>query len=176
MTSLISKIAVLAVSLMMAAPQFSNAQDAQMGQLIGQSMAKIDQTAPETFLTCISELKRIEAMYPEAAAPKYYAALQSLNYSVLNPHAEATDGLLDDAGKLIASLEKCKGTDQSDLHTLKGFLYMVRIVQDPAQNGRRYYLDVMSHFEKALKINPDNDLARDLQQKFFDGMSQATGN
>jgi len=174
MTSLISKLRLLAIAVMVATPCVCNAQDAQMGQLIGQSMAKIDQSTPETFLTCISELKRIEAMYPEAAAPKYYAALQSLNYSVLNPHAEATEGLLADAAGLIAGLEKCKDADKSDLHTLKGFLYMVRIVQDPAQNGRRYYLDVMGNFEKALKINPDNDLARDLQQKFFDGMSQAT--
>ena len=29
--------------------------------------------------------------------------------------------------------------------------------------------------EKALKLNPDNQLAKQLQQKFFDGMKQATG-
>jgi hypothetical protein len=176
MTSRIFNLILLAVALTVATPCVSNAQDAQMGQLIGQSMAKVDASDPATFLTCISELKRIDAMYPEAAAPKYYAALQSLNYSVLNPHAEATEGLLADAATLIAALEKCKDADASNLHTLKGFLYMVRIVQDPAQNGRRYYLDVMANYEKALKINPDNELARDLQQKFFDGMSQATQN
>lgn len=176
MTSRIFKLILLSIVLMVATPRISNAQDARMGQLIGQSMAKIDPSDPGTFLTCISELKRIEAMYPEAAAPKYYAALQSLNYSVLNPHAEATEGLLADAAGLIDGLEKCKDADKSDLHTLKGFLYMVRIVQDPAQNGRRYYLDVMGDFEKALKLNPENELARDLQQKFFDGMSQATAN
>ena len=176
MTSRIFNLSLLAIVLMVATPRVSNAQDARMGQLIGQSMAKVDPSEPATFLTCISELKRIDAMYPEAAAPKYYAALQSLNYSVLNPHAEATEGLLTDAAALIDGLEKCKDADQSDLYTLKGFLYMVRIVQDPAQNGRRYYLDVMANYEKALKINPENALARDLQSKFFDGMSQATAN
>ena len=62
--------------------------------------------------------------------------------------------------------------DQSDLCTLKGFLYMVRIVQNPAQNGQRYYMQVMENYEKALKLNPDNQLARQLQEKFYEGMRQ----
>jgi 5S rRNA maturation endonuclease (ribonuclease M5) len=51
---------------------------------------------------------------------------------------------------------------------------MVRIVQDPDQNGQRFYIDVMQNFEKALKLNPDNQLAKQLQQKFFEGMKQQT--
>lgn len=57
----------------------------------------------------------------------------------------------------------------------RGFLYMVRIVQNPGQNGQRYYLEVMQDYEKALKLNPDNQLAKLLQQKFFEGMKQQTG-
>ena len=68
-----------------------------------------------------------------------------------------------------------KSADQSDLCTLRGFLYMVRIVQNPAQNGQRYYIDVMQNYEKALKLNPNNHLARQLQAKFQEGMKQATG-
>ena len=40
--------------------------------------------------------------------------------------------------------------------------------------SQRYYMDVMDNFEKALKLNPENQLAKDLQQKFFEGMRQAT--
>ena len=54
-------------------------------------------------------------------------------------------------------------------------LDLVRIVQNPGQNGQRYYLDVMQNFEKALKLNPNNELAQQLQQKFYEGMRQATG-
>ncbi len=173
MTSPISKLRLFAIALMMAAPLFCNAQDARMGQLIGQSVAKVDRSAPETFLTCIAELKRIDAMYPDAVEPKYYAALQSLNYSVMNPHAEQTEAVMEDAGQLIQELEKRLATDQSDLNTLKGFFYMVRIVQDPAKNGARYYQDVIKYYEKALKINPENGLAKALQQQFLDGMNKA---
>jgi hypothetical protein len=51
---------------------------------------------------------------------------------------------------------------------------MVRIVQNPAQNGQRYYMEVMQNYEKALKLNPNNELAKQLQDKFLDGMRQAT--
>ena len=150
-----------------------HAQDTQMGALIGQSLSKLQEdSSPEAFQTCIAELKRIDAMYPGSAAPKFYIALQSLNFSVMNPHAEQTEALMAEAEQAIAQLEEIQQTDQSDICTLKGFLYMVRIVQDPTVNGQRYYLDVMNYYEKALKLNPENRLALQLQQKFFEGMNQ----
>ena len=75
-----------------------------------------------------------------------------------------------EAEQAISQMEKMKGADPSDICTLRGFLLMVRIVQDPAKNGQRYYLDVMDNYEKALKLNPDNQLAKQLQEKFFEGM------
>jgi len=174
MTSLTFKSRLFAVILtMMAAFSLCHAQDAQMGALIGQSLSKLQQdSSPEAFQTCIAELKRIDAMYPGSTASKYYIALQSLNFAVMNPHAEQTEGLMAEAEQAISQLEEIRDADPSDICTLKGFLYMVRIVQDPAKNGQRYYLDVMDYYEKALKINPENQLARQLQQKFFEGMKQ----
>ena len=173
MTSPISKLRLLAIALMVATPLFCNAQDARMGQLIDQLVTSIDRNQPQTFLEGIAGLKRLEAMYPDATAPKFYTALQCLNVSVLNPHAEQTESMLEEVGRRIKELDARKDMDQSDLHTLKGFLYMVRIVQDPARNGARYYMDVIQHYDKALKLNPDNELAKGLQQQFFDGMNKA---
>lgn len=173
MTSLISKIKVMAISLIITAfTNVLNAQDGQMQALIGQSLNRLQEPAPEAFLTCISELKRIEAIYPMSAMPKYQLALQSLNFSVMYPEAEQTEGLMAQAGQLIGTMEQMKDSDPSDICTLKGFLYMVRIVQEPAVNGQRYYLDVMENFEKALKINPGNELAKQLQLKFQEGMER----
>ena len=151
-------------------------EPSQMQALIGQSLSKIESSQPETMLNCIAELKRIDAMFPDSIQPKYQMALQSLNYSVMNPQAQQTENLLKETQQTINRMEQMKGADQSDICTLRGFLYMVRIVQNPAQNGQRYYLDVMQNYEKALKINPDNQLATLLQQKFNEGMKQATGN
>ena len=174
MTSQISKIRVLVIAFFMMASVNIQAQQSDMQALIGQSLSKLEQPTPKAFLNCIAEMKRIDVMFPDSIQPKYQMALQSLNFSVMNPQAPQTENLLAETEQTIAKLEQMKNSDQSDICTLRGFLYMVRIVQNPAQNGQRYYIDVMQNYEKALKLNPDNQLAKDLQQKFFEGMKQQT--
>ena len=175
MTFQIFKLRVLAIALGLMATISVNAQESvPMQALIGQSLRSLQQPTPKNFLNCIAQLKRIDAMFPDSIQPKYQSALQSLNFSVMNPHAEQTENLLAEAEQTITQMEKMKNADQSDVCTLRGFLYMVRIVQDPAQNGQRYYLTVMQNYEKALRLNPDNALAQQLQQKFMEGMKQQT--
>jgi tetratricopeptide (TPR) repeat protein len=161
---------------MMASVCNLQAQQADMQALIGQSLSKLQQPTPEALLNCMAELKRIDAMFPDSIQPKYQMALQSLNYSVMNPQAPQTENLLAEAEQAITTLEQMKNASQSDVCTLRGFLLMARIVQNPSQNGQRYYLDVMQNYEKALKLNPDNQLAKQLLQKFIEGMKQQTGN
>ena len=172
MTSQMSKIRVLVIAFFMMASVNIQAQQSDMQALIGQSLSKLEQPTPKAFLNCIAEMKRIDVMFPDSIQPKYQMALQSLNFSVMNPQAPQTENLLAETEQTIAKLEQMKNSDQSDICTLRGFLYMVRIVQNPAQNGQRYYIDVMQNYEKALKLNPDNQLAKDLQQKFYEGMRQ----
>ena len=166
---------ILAIVVMAAAAGVCRAQEPTMEALLGQSLSKLQGNDPEAIVNCIAELKRIEAMFPDEETPKFYIALQSLNYAVMNPHADRTETMVAEAEERINQLQELKGVNdvnESNLCTLKGFLYMVRIVQDPAQNGRKYYLDVMENYEKALKLNPDNELAKQLQQKFQEGMRQ----
>ncbi len=180
------KNSVLAVALFMMASvsiraQQSTSADAparslSLQALINQSLAKLQQPTPEAFLNCIAEMKRIDAMFPDSIQPKYQTALQSLYYSVMNPLAPQTENLLAETEQTITKMEQMKNADPSDICTLRGFLYMVRIVQNPAQNGQRYYMDVMQNYEKALKLNPDNQLAKQLQEKFFEGMNNASLN
>ena len=152
MTSQIFKSCVLAIALFLMAPVSINAQQMPMQALVGQSLSKLQQDQPETILNCIAELKRIETMFPDSVLPKYHMALQSLSYAVTNPQATQTENLLTEAAQTIDQMEQMTGADLSDVCTLRGFLYMVRIVQDPAQNGQRYYIDVMNNYEKALKL------------------------
>ena len=158
MTFLISKHRVLVIALFMMASVSIQAQ----------------QPVQEDMLNNVAKLKRIEAMQPDSIQPKYQLALQSLSFAVTYPHAPQTENMIAEAEQTIAKMEQMKHADQSDICTLRGFLYMVRIVQNPAQNGQRYYIDVMQNYEKALKLNPDNQLAKQLQQKFFEGMKQQT--
>lgn len=163
---------ILAIVLMAAAAGLCRAQEPTMEALLGQTLSKLQDSSPEAILNCIAELKRIDAMFPDEDTPKFYIALQSLNYAVMNPHDDRTESLVAEAEEKINQMLDLKEVNESNLCTLKGFLYMVRIVQDPAQNGRKYYLDVMENYEKALKLNPDNELAKQLQQKFQEGMRQ----
>ena len=166
---------ILAIVVMAAAAGVCRAQEPTMEALLGQSLSKLQGNDPEAIVNCIAELKRIEAMFPDEETPKFYIALQSLNYAVMNPHDDRTETLMAEAEERIKQLMELKEVNkvnESNLCTLKGFLYMVRIVQDPAQNGRKYYLDVMQNYEKALKLNPDNELAKQLQQKFQEGMNR----
>ena len=150
-------------------------QEPNMQALIGQSLSKLQQPTPENFLNCVAEMKRIDDMFPDSIQPKFQMVLQSLNFSVMNPYAPETENLMAVAEETIAKMEKMRNANQSDICTLRGFLCMVRIVQNPVQNGQRYYLDVMQNYEKALKLNPENQLAKQLQQKFFEGMKKQTG-
>lgn len=163
---------ILTIVLMAAAAGLCRAQEPTMEALLGQTLSKLQDSGPEAILNCIAELKRIDAMFPDEDTPKFYIALQSLNYAVMNPHDDRTEALVAEAEETINQMQDLKEVNESNLCTLKGFLYMVRIVQDPAQNGRKYYLDVMENYEKALKLNPDNELAKQLQQKFQEGMRQ----
>lgn len=174
MTFLTFRFRFLAIALFLMATVSINAQESvPMQALVGQSLSKMNQSSPETVLNCVAELKRIDAMFPDSLLPKYQMALQSLSYAVQNPHAEQTENLLTETEQTIERMEKMPNADPSDVCTLRGFLYMVRIVQNPAQNGQRYYLTVMQYYEKALKLNPNNALAQQLQQKFQEGMNQA---
>ncbi len=166
---------VLVICLFMMTTVSLHAQQPSMQALIGQSLSKLQRPTPEAFLNCVAEMKRIDAMFPDSIQPKYQMALQSLYFAVMNPHAPQTENLLAETEQTITTMEQMKNADLSDVCTLRGFLYMVRIVQNPAQNGQRYYIDVMQNYEKALKLNPDNQLARQLQQQFFEGMRQQTG-
>ena len=160
MTFLISKHRVFVIALFMMASVSIHAQ----------------QPSQADMLNNVAKLKRIEAMQPDSIQPKYQLALQSLSFAVTYPHAPQTENMIAEAEQTITKMEQMRNADQSDICTLRGFLYMVRIVQNPAQNGQRYYIDVMQNFEKALKLNPDNQLAKQLQQKFFEGMKQQTNN
>jgi tetratricopeptide (TPR) repeat protein len=135
---------------------------------------KAQQPSADDMLNHIGMLKRLEAMQPDSIASKYQLALASLNFAISYPHAAQTENMLAQAQQAIDQMAQMKDADQSDLCTLRGFLLMVRIVQNPAQNGQKYYLDVLQAYEKALKLNPLNTLAQELQAKFVEGMKQAT--
>ena len=150
-----------------------HAQQKDMQTLIHQSLEKLQNDSSQTALQCVMELKRIEAIFPDSIAPKYHIALQSLSYAVSHPHDEQTPQLLTMAEQAIKQMEGMRHHDLSDLHALQAFHLTVLVVQNPAQNGPRYYRDVLDLLDKSLKANPENALAKMLRQQFTEGMQRA---
>lgn len=127
----------------------------------------------EQLLNAIAMQERLAAMQPDSVAPIYQQTVLSLNYAVSYPQDKQTAPLLEKAEKLVEKLDGMKQADRSDVATLKGFRYICLIVQNPQQNGIRYYKDVMSSLGDALRLNPDNQLAKLLKAKFDEGMKAA---
>ena len=70
----------------------------------------------------------------------------------------------------LEAMQPQKAADQSVLAMLHGFYYTAMIVMNPQQNGPRYYQQALDNFDKALKLNPNNEMAKQLQQQFRKGM------
>lgn len=77
-----------------------------MQALIGQSLSKLQQPTPENFLNCVAEMKRIDDMFPDSIQPKFQMVLQSLNFSVMNPHALETEDLMAEQKKPLLKWKK----------------------------------------------------------------------
>lgn len=123
----------------------------------------------------MDELKRIASQYPDAWLPTYYQTLFALQYAVRFPHDNHSSSFLEAAKTGIEALRTKPAADQSEVLTLNGFYYTALIVQNPAQNGQKYYIDAITNYKSAIDANPTNPRPRLLLYIFFENMSKATG-
>ena len=123
----------------------------------------------------LAALQRFEAMQPDSLGPKVQQAVLLLGYVCTNPQDSKSQQYVDEAQRIIGKIEALKPqktAERSDLATLHGFYYTALIVMRPQQNGPRYYRQALDNFDEALKLNPDNAMAKQLQEKFRQGMGQ----
>ena len=123
----------------------------------------------------MDELKRIASQHPDAWLPTYYQALSALQYAVRFPQDGHSSSFLEAAKTGIEALRTKPAADQSERLTLNGFYYTALIVQNPAQNGQKYYMDAITNYKSAIDANPANPRPRLLLYIFFENMSKATG-
>jgi len=123
----------------------------------------------------MDELKRKAYEYHDVALPPYYQALSALQYAVRFPHDNHSSSFLEAAKTGIEALRTKPAADQSEVLTLNGFYYTALIVQNPAQNGQKYYMDAIASYKSAISANPANPRPRLLLYIFFENMSKATG-
>lgn len=119
---------------------------------------------------------QLAALQPDSVSPKYWQATLLLGYACTWPHDSKTRQYTDQAQRVIGKIEALhltKAADRSDLATLHGFYFTALIVADPQQNAPRYYRQALDSFDEALRLNPGNALARQLQEQFRKVMGQA---
>ncbi|MDR1557035.1 MAG: hypothetical protein LBS88_08410 [Tannerellaceae bacterium] len=132
-----------------AASGSSGYQDVMRGEL-----AKLDSaTLANDYQQCRNRFERMAQMYADEWLPVYYTAYCDIQM-VYMKHANA-QVLLEDAKSFLEKLDTFVGADPSEVNTLWGYYYMALTAQHVA-NAQNYYMEVISRYEKAIGLNPDN--------------------
>lgn len=145
-------------------------------ELMTSSISKCEQSSrQDKYFECISELKRIEAIFPNGNwLTDYYIALYEIQATIGNKNPDNA-ALLQDAKNYIDKLKLEKEADQSEVSTVEGYYYYALIAANPIQNGRSYYASVLDSYNRALVINSDNPRALLLLLAFKINMAKSTG-
>ena len=121
--------------------------------------------------------ERISQVETEEWLPAYYASLSYIwmTFRLVRLDKEAIDLYLDEAQKQLDDC-KTKTTDNDEIHTLQGYIYMMRVTVDPPSRGAQYSPMSMGEFQKALAINSKNPRALLLMGQMKYGTDQFFGN
>ena len=154
----------------------SNPISGSYEELMASLISKCEQSSnQDRYLECVSELKRVEVMFPdENWLTDYYIALYEIQATMGNKNPDNA-ALLRDAKDYIDKLKIDKVADQSEICTVEGYYYYALIAANPAYNGQLYYTSVLDSYNKALVINPDNPRALLLLMVFKLNMAKSTG-
>lgn len=122
----------------------------------------------------INEIKRIELLDKNYWLPSYYVSyLEATQSFYTSP--DKKDALLADVKERIEKLLNNGSADKSEVYTLLGYYNYAKIVQDPKKNGQIYYKDVVTNYQKAISINPNNPRPNYLLDLFEDRMNSFMG-
>jgi hypothetical protein len=115
------------------------------------------QTAEE-YLEVANSFERIASIKAGEWLPLYYGSYAYLMQAMKEKDPAKKDLLLDKAQKIVENAEKLK-SDDSELITLQGYIYMIRVTVDPASRGQALSGKVFSTLNRAIALNPENPRA-----------------
>ncbi|UXP31207.1 hypothetical protein N6H18_12695 [Reichenbachiella agarivorans] len=90
--------------------------------------------------------------------PYYYASLSQVFKAFRIKDAQVQDKVLDEA---LVSLSKADGLSEnnSEIKTMEGFIYMIKIGVDPGTRGQTLSPKIYGLFTKAMQLDPNNPRA-----------------
>lgn len=115
----------------------------------------------DEYQSAVNALDRIANAEKSKWEPYYYSAFGNVMMAIKETESSKKDSYLDLAQ---ASIEKGKALapGESELVTLEGFVYTIRLSVDPASRGQKFSGLAMQTFGKALGMNPSNPRAMSL--------------
>lgn len=129
----------------------------------------------QTYLEAIAAFERIGNAEQNRWLPYYYAGLGYIFTSHTIKDGAQVDAYLDKAQIYVdKSTKLSSGNDE--IVTLQGYIYMMKVVVDPATRGQEYSALAMQSFGEAVGINRDNPRALLLLGRMQMGTDQFFGN
>ena len=137
----------------------SNANDARYIETMAKSIEAVYKgQTPEEIQQAINVLDRIGSAEKTKWEPYYYASFGYVMMATKEKDAAKKDAYLDQA---TAEIDKATAilANDSEIVTIEGFIYMIRLSVDPDARGRKFSGLAMQSFGKAVKLNPENPRA-----------------
>lgn len=136
---------------------FAQSVDAVYEQAMLKTVAKLDSSYTIPMLKQQkNQFDRISSKYTKEWLPVYYSAYCNLQSVYMNPKADNSSILLEEAKDKLSSLEKYGNVDFSEINTLWGYYYTALISLDPQANGAKYFGQVISYYKQAIAENAVN--------------------
>lgn len=130
---------------------------------------------PEDYLAATLTFERIGAAEESEWLPYYYASFGCIQISHTTHIGEEKDSYLDKAKVFIDQAGKLS-TDNDEIVTMLGYIYMMKVVVDPMTRGPEYGARAIQEFGKAVGMNENNPRALLLLARMQMGMDQFMGN
>jgi tetratricopeptide (TPR) repeat protein len=128
----------------------------------------------EALQRSVNSFERIAAAESSKWEPLYYAAFGYVIMGSRETDKEKKDLYLDQAMTVILKAKEL-APSESEIFTMEGFAYTIRLTVDPATRGPKFGPLAMQTYEKALALNPENPRALSLMAQMQFGTAQFFG-
>ncbi|HOX82760.1 MAG TPA: hypothetical protein PLJ60_13650 [Chryseolinea sp.] len=128
----------------------------------------------EELQVVVNTFERIASAEKTKWEPYYYASFGYIMMAVREKDGAKKDAFLDLS---FTAMNKAKeiAPNESEVITLEGFNYMIRLTVDPGSRGPQYSGLSMASFGKALALNPENPRALSCMAQMQFGTAQFFG-
>lgn len=128
----------------------------------------------EELQASVNAFQRIADAEKTKWEPNYYAAFGSILMATREKDGAKKDGHLDRAMEFVKKAKEIAPED-SEITTLEGFVYTIRVTVDPATRGPQFAGLAMQTYGKAIALNPENPRALSMLAQMQFGTAQFFG-